>query len=528
MARFITVIALLCVLVNVAFGCSVLSCDSMQQIVRANFPEQYWNDMLCIAFKESSYCPTIYNNICCYGLFQVHHLWVGQPNCPTTIAGLSDPTANARCASHILASQGITAWQTWTSGLCRVWNGCKMSGAAAPPPPPPAHAPPPPPPAAAGTCVTTASVNLRTAAGTTHNIIATIPSGSHVTDLGHPMQSVGGLEWRNIEYNGHSGWSANEYLSCAGHAPAAPPPPPPHAPPPPPPAHAPPPPPPATAAHHDYCVTSSALNLRSGAGTTHSVIMVIPQGATVTDLGKPWQSANNIEWRNIEYSGHSGWSSNQYLTRCGQPPPAPPPAQGPAPSGSPAHGVDVSQAYGKSTFDCLKQHGYSFVVVRCWESGGQPDSNCPGTVKAAREAGLETDVYLFPHFGSNAATQVQSLHSYMQQHGVEYGTVWMDIESPPSWGSYAENKQFLLDLVNAATGLGMRVGIYSSMYMWQVVMGSDSVSGFEHLPLWYAHYDGSASLSDFQSFGNWHNPAYKQYAGDAVVCGAGVDLNYRG
>jgi len=255
-------------------------------------------------------------------------------------------------------------------------------------------------------------------------------------------------------------------------------------------------------------------------------VLVIPQGATITDLGQPWQSANNMEWRNVEYEGHTGWAANQYITRCGANPPPPPPP--PAPTGGRAHGVDVSQAYGRSTFDCLKQHGYTFAVVRCWESGGQPDSNCPATIAAARAAGLETDVYLFPRFGMNAATQVQDLKTYMDQHGVVYGTVWMDIESPPAWGSHAANKQFLQDLVNKATSLGMRVGIYSSMYMWQVVMGSDSVNGFEHLPLWYAHYDGSASLTDFQSFGNWHTPAIKQFAGDAKLCGADVDLNYRG
>lgn len=44
--------------------------------------------------------------------------------------------------------------------------------------------------------------------------------------------------------------------------------------------------------------------------------------------------------------------------------------------------------------------------------------------------------------------------------------------------------------------------------------------------LWYAHYDNSASFSDFSPFGGWTKPAIKQYVGDTTLCGAGVDKNY--
>jgi hypothetical protein len=41
-----------------------------------------------------------------------------------------------------------------------------------------------------------------------------------------------------------------------------------------------------------------------------------------------------------------------------------------------------------------------------------------------------------------------------------------------------------------------------------------------------AHYDNNPSFSDFSPFGGWNQPAIKQYVGDAVVCGAGVDKNW--
>jgi hypothetical protein len=49
---------------------------------------------------------------------------------------------------------------------------------------------------------------------------------------------------------------------------------------------------------------------------------------------------------------------------------------------------------------------------------------------------------------------------------------------------------------------------------------------FTDLPLWYAHYDGKASFSDFSSFGGWKTPYAKQYMGDYTLCSFDVDLNY--
>jgi hypothetical protein len=70
-------------------------------------------------------------------------------------------------------------------------------------------------------------------------------------------------------------------------------------------------------------------------------------------------------------------------------------------------GIDVSAAVSASDFTCLKGQGYTFVMcepdyyfdsaltgnrsVRCWTSLGKPDSNCPATVSAARQAGISIE-----------------------------------------------------------------------------------------------------------------------------------------
>jgi len=70
-----------------------------------------------------------------------------------------------------------------------------------------------------------------------------------------------------------------------------------------------------------------------------------------------------------------------------------------------------------------------------------------------------------------------------------------------------------------------RVGIYSSQYMWNTVIGN-GVRGPTELPAWYAHYDGNPSFNNFYPFGGWTRPAMKQFAGDVGMCGANVDLNW--
>lgn len=66
--------------------------------------------------------------------------------------------------------------------------------------------------------------------------------------------------------------------------------------------------------------------------------------------------------------------------------------------------------------------------------------------------------------------------------------------------------------MNALKNKGKIVGIYGSKSQWQTIMGSATAcSNFKTLPLWYAHYDGSASFSDYSSyaFGGWTKPSIK-------------------
>ena len=84
-----------------------------------------------------------------------------------------------------------------------------------------------------------------------------------------------------------------------------------------------------------------------------------------------------------------------------------------------------------------------------------------------------------------------------------------------------------MDVVNHIKEKGKKVGIYASSYMWQTIFKTRTAcpDTAKH-ELWYAHYDGKATFSDFSSFGGWSKPHMKQYQGDTTLCGAGVDKNY--
>lgn len=100
--------------------------------------------------------------------------------------------------------------------------------------------------------------------------------------------------------------------------------------------------------------------------------------------------------------------------------------------------------------------------------------------------------------------------------GVSFGQVWIDVEDNPSsgcsWNSYSSssNCNYLQDLINAVKSHGKNVGVYTSEYEWENVMGSLSactaVSGVQ---LWYAHYDGKETFSDYVKIGGWSKPAMK-------------------
>eukprot|EP00331_Platyophrya_macrostoma_P014079 CAMPEP_0176433454 /NCGR_PEP_ID=MMETSP0127-20121128/16031_1 /TAXON_ID=938130 /ORGANISM="Platyophrya macrostoma, Strain WH" /LENGTH=216 /DNA_ID=CAMNT_0017815883 /DNA_START=86 /DNA_END=736 /DNA_ORIENTATION=+ len=196
---------------------------------------------------------------------------------------------------------------------------------------------------------------------------------------------------------------------------------------------------------------------------------------------------------------------------------------------SATRGGDVSEYYSAATFECCRNNGWDFVIVRSYCSYGGVDSNAPATLRQAAAAGLPYhDVYHFPCKSQSASEQVQADYDHVK--GL-FGMMWFDIETNPSpgcgWSSdKADNCAFLGSLISAGRNLGIHMGVYASAYMWSSIMGDCNVGADNGLSLWYAHYDGSQSFSDFSSFGGWSKPAMKQYGDSVGICNINADANW--
>ncbi len=195
-------------------------------------------------------------------------------------------------------------------------------------------------------------------------------------------------------------------------------------------------------------------------------------------------------------------------------------------------GVDVSQPFATSVWQCMKTNGVSFAVIRAYCSFGGIDTHAVTGLQNAHAAGIaHIDAYMFPCRGKSGTAQVNEMFSGIPNN--LFSMVWLDIETNPStgcsWSGHdaASNCAFIQELVNAVKAKGKSVGIYSSVYMWESIVGSKGAcTGVGNVPLWYAHYDNSPSFSDFSAFGGWTKPSIKQYKGDTTLCGAGVDMNW--
>ena len=90
-------------------------------------------------------------------------------------------------------------------------------------------------------------------------------------------------------------------------------------------------------------------------------------------------------------------------------------------------GVDVSQPFSTSTFQCMKNNGYQFAIIRGYCSFGGVDTHAVSSLQNAKAAGLITDIYMFPCRGKSASAQVDQMVAAIS--GSLYGMVWIDVET---------------------------------------------------------------------------------------------------
>jgi len=136
-----------------------------------------------------------------------------------------------------------------------------------------------------------------------------------------------------------------------------------------------------------------------------------------------------------------------------------------------------------------------------------------------------------PRCQGNGPNGVKLLVDHLRSNNVKFGMVWLDIEQcTKCWDTdVASNCAWVGSLVDEYERLGVKVGIYSSPGEWPMTVGG-GCTRFTGKPLWYAHYDGEPSFSDYSGmrFGGWSAPYMKQFADHADnSCGVSIDRDWR-
>jgi len=191
--------------------------------------------------------------------------------------------------------------------------------------------------------------------------------------------------------------------------------------------------------------------------------------------------------------------------------------------------VDVSQRISVSAWQCLKNAGYTFAIPRVHRSTGSVDPNAVANIKDAHSAGFaNVDGYIFPcqKCSANATKQAHDAVANLKNNGASFGMLWIDVEGGSTYWSTNKNTNaaFLQEMANTLSSLGVRYGVYANWNSWAEIAGT--WSGLSSVPIWYPHYDGLKSFSDFKPFGGWTKPSIKQYMGDKTECGVGIDMSF--
>jgi uncharacterized protein YraI len=138
-------------------------------------------------------------------------------------------------------------------------------------------------------------------------------------------------------------------------------------------------------------VTANSLNLRSGAGTSNSILLSMPCGSLVAVVGGP-SASPTAGWWNVRYAGTTGWASGTYLVAEAAFDPAicsggvadggvdasAPPGDS---AGAPAEVTDIiTRAKGGVGYSYYWGHG-------SWSAPGGPAGTCSGSCPSCSHTG---------------------------------------------------------------------------------------------------------------------------------------------
>ena len=119
----------------------------------------------------------------------------------------------------------------------------------------------------------TEALNLRATASSSGTILTVMPAGA--TPVWYPANGITATGYASVTYGSFTGWAFADYMLL----------------------------------YPAFGSSTAAVNLRSGAGTNFSVLLVIPSGASLTVLSGPTSNG----WFNVQYGTVAGYMIGTYL-----------------------------------------------------------------------------------------------------------------------------------------------------------------------------------------------------------------------
>ena len=120
----------------------------------------------------------------------------------------------------------------------------------------------------------TEGLNLRSAASSSSSVLAVMPAGS--TPVWFPEYGISSTGYARVRYGSITGYAFADYMLL----------------------------------YPAFGYTTTAVNLRSGAGTNFGILLVIPSGGSVTVLSGPTSNG----WFNVQYGTVAGYIIGTYLS----------------------------------------------------------------------------------------------------------------------------------------------------------------------------------------------------------------------
>lgn len=205
---------------------------------------------------------------------------------------------------------------------------------------------------------------------------------------------------------------------------------------------------------------------------------------------------------------------------------------------------------------CLRASTYGMLLVGAFlpHDDGILDSHVIDTIKTAHAGGMRVEVHMHVKFDSklSGAEQLDIVVNALEDSGIRMRSIWILVcfTSMPflekvvnfqattltmnesEWPMFNQTASFLFlkNIVDRAKKHGLSVGIYTSSYDWDRIVGKRSFGS--DVILWYHNVrrpglngETKHNFEDFQPFGPFKKPTIKQFAHAELLCQLKVSRN---